>query len=92
MATTGNFSNTKLNEGSVAKYRFLITDPCQGFRFQVNEEYGEYVVFLKHGQPATPSSYDLLKISRGANVEYFSCPEAEEFKLGTWFAEVRGNV
>ena len=92
MTTDAFFIDETLPEGSAAEFRFLITDPCQGFRIRIHLHYGQYVFYLKHGEPATPSNYDISIISAGEPFDYFLCPSADLFRLGTWFITIRGNA
>ena len=91
LPSQGNFVRKDLKAESSASFRFLISDPCQGFRLRVNVNYGEYVVYLKYGEPASQHSFDTSKLSRGTSVDFFSCPDSEGFRLGTWFVSVFGK-
>ena len=80
-----------LKQGSSSEFRFSISDPCQGFRFKLNIVSGDFVVYIQYGKRASPLDNIITKISRGASVEFFSCPESQLFNLGTWFVTVIGN-
>jgi hypothetical protein len=82
----------ELPEGEGIEFRFLITDPCQGFSVDVPINFGMYAVYIKYGEPASPSSYDYSSTSKVGAVEYFSCPGGDLFHLGTWFVFIRGNI